>query len=437
MGDGTPPMYVAEFVGTFFLVTSVAYNVALKTDCTWAPLSIACTLMVMVFSFGKVSGANFNPAVSLAVLLQGKGAEAPKYLIYMVVQIVAGLCAGLLLKFGAFTGSKETLDLGNVDGPILMAEFFYSLMLCYVVLNVAVVRSSQFFGCAIGFVVVAGGYGAGKISAGCFNPAIAIGLFVGSGGVSNLQTAFIYAGVELAAAACAFGLSKVANEYHKHLNELLGTFFLVLTVGLNVAKHSCAPVLSIASCLMCMVFAGAPISGGQYNPAVTVAILCRGGGKITPRDVGFNILAQLLGGVLAALVYTNMVPDGDVSLLAAHGAAPAYIGEFLATFVLCNTVLCIATFAAGCDEYVGLAVGMSVMAFGTAVGGVSGGSLNPAVTLSVYIGGVLQHEHVFSHMCLSVLAYVASEIAGGVLAAGIFKLMHPEEKAYEPLAASK
>jgi aquaporin Z len=430
---------VAEFTGTFFLVLSVAYNVAFGTACEWAVLSIACTLMVFVYSFGAVSGANFNPSVTLTCLLEDMTKFSNTTAPYMLIQIAAGLTVGTLLKYGIITGSPFTMDIGKITMPVLLAEFYYTFMLCYVVNNVAVTRSGkQFFGLAIGFVVVAGGYGAGNISKGCFNPAIAIGLFIGASSDygSAIGPVMAYVGVELAAAATAVGLSKVANygladgatpvpENIKILcaclNEFLGTFFLILTIGLNVLTKSCAPVLSIASSLMCWIFAGAEISGAHYNPAVTVALLARG-------SLGSNmkllyIVAQVVGGVLAAVQYSFMVED-SIDLTAPAGLSPMFIGETLATFVLVSTVLSTTFPESGFGEFVGLAVGMCVMAFGTAIGGhVSGGSLNPAVTIGLYSGGMISGG---SSTVTIVLLMVGAEILGGLLAVGVYKATHRE-----------
>ncbi len=71
----------------------------------------------------------------------------------------------------------------------------------------------------------------------------------------------------------------------KYITEFIGTFFLTFTVGMVVlgGKGDFAP-LAIGSVLMVMIFAGGHISGGHYNPAVTLAVLLRG--KITLRDAG-------------------------------------------------------------------------------------------------------------------------------------------------------
>ena len=64
--------YVAEFIGTFFLVLTVGCAAVLGLAGDFAPIAIGSALMVMIFAGGHVSGAHFNPAVTLAVFLRGK-----------------------------------------------------------------------------------------------------------------------------------------------------------------------------------------------------------------------------------------------------------------------------------------------------------------------------------------------------------------------------
>merc|ERR1719310_2118323 len=186
----------------------------------------------------------------------------------------------------------------------MLAEVLYTFVLCFVVLNVAASTKNgcgsldgkpggnqQFYGLAIGFVVVAGGYGAGAISGGAFNPAVALGLDVSSAGV-GFGWGFAYTGYELIGCALAAGLFRVVRpddfdeahngEYNlttKCVSEFLGTYILVLTVGLNVLNNSPAGAWSIAASLMCMIFALGNCSGAHFTPAVTVAIMIAGRDK--------------------------------------------------------------------------------------------------------------------------------------------------------------
>merc|ERR1719387_159856 len=170
-------------------------------------------------------------------------------------------------------------------------------MLCFVVLNVAATKAwdgNQFYGLAIGFVIIAGGYAGGNVSGGAFNPAVALGIDVSSAGL-GFGWGFAYTGYELLGAALAAGLFRVvrpdefggSGEYTlgtKLASEFIGTFFLVLTVGLNVLGKSPGPVFSIAASLMCMIYALGNCSGAHFNPAVTLAIIVSGRGKCDAKE---------------------------------------------------------------------------------------------------------------------------------------------------------
>src|SRR5712691_7024130 len=121
---------------------------------------------------------------------------------------------------------------------------------------------------------------------------------------------------------------------NKYFAEFIGTFFLVLTIGCTVVGHGAGPLapLAIGSALMIMIYAGGHISGGHFNPAVTVAVWLRG--KCPVADVPAYIGSQIVAAVLAAVValYLKGNPDmepGDLKI------GPSLIAEFLGTFALC------------------------------------------------------------------------------------------------------
>merc|ERR1719284_2345155 len=97
-----------------------------------------------------------------------------------------------------------------------------------------------------------------------------------------------------------------ASVLSKLTSEFVGTYMLVLTVGLNVLASSPAGAFSIAASLMCMIYALGDVSGANFNPAVTVAILCSGRDQTNPKQAGAYVLVQLLGGITAAFTYSLM-----------------------------------------------------------------------------------------------------------------------------------
>merc|ERR1719379_3094839 len=164
--------------------------------------------MVSIYALGGISGANFNPAVSVALGLSEK-MRWPEVGIYCVVQLAGSLFAAL--TYGSLFG--KVFNIGPSPGfgwwEALLAETLYTFMLCFVVLNVAVSKknnpdnnNNQFAGLAIGFVIIAGAYGAGSISGGAFNPAVALAIDLSSTGL-NLGWGLAYTGYEILGAALA------------------------------------------------------------------------------------------------------------------------------------------------------------------------------------------------------------------------------------------
>jgi len=445
--------YVAEFVGTFMLVFTVGCNV-ITGGSPFAVTSIACTLMVSIYALGGVSGANFNPAVSFALGI-AKKMEWNEVGKYIAAQIAGGIAAGFAYAVMFWDVFNLEPAAGFSWWQAGLAELIYTFMLCFVVLNVAASKmhagKNQFYGLAIGFVVIAGGYGAGHISGGCFNPAVAIGIDSASAGL-GFGWCVAYTAFELVGAALAAVLFQVCRPEEKNfadsaplpgsydiqarlLSEFLGTYMLVLTVGLNVLGGSKAPVWSIAASLMCMIFALGTCSGAHFNPAVTVAIALSGRNKIASSDIGKYIGVQLVGGICAALTYTVM-ENGQVFPLqpgAGYTWISAYFFEMIFTFMLSFVVLSVATVENSLSQFFGLAIGSCVTAGGYAIGAISGGSLNPAVSTGIALSSMLGGGHGIFHLFL----YIIVEIAGGALAAVVFKKTHEIEYAETPLLTSK
>ncbi len=181
--------YLVEFSGTFFLVLTIGLAVLEPGAGAMAPLAIGSALMVMVYAGGHISGAHYNPAVTLAVWLRGR-CPARDVTPYMAAQIIAGLAASFIVLFVKGPSSVPAARPDSI--PALLVEFLYTFALCYVVLNVATSRNTvgnSFYGLAIGFTVTAGAYSVGPISGGAFNPAVAVGITVM--GLSSLGSMWI------------------------------------------------------------------------------------------------------------------------------------------------------------------------------------------------------------------------------------------------------
>lgn len=196
------PKYVMEFIGTFFLVFTVAAAaVGGWAPLGFAPLAIGSVLMVMIFAGGHISGGHYNPAVSFAVFVRGK-LPMNDLIIYWVVQLAAGVVAALLASslLGISASAPLAVDLTKV----IVAEFLFTFALTFVVLNVATAKGTagnSFYGLAIGFTVLSGAYAVGSISGGVFNPAVGTGITLL--GVLDWGSTVIYTVTHLVAAAVA------------------------------------------------------------------------------------------------------------------------------------------------------------------------------------------------------------------------------------------
>ncbi|HKW31328.1 MAG TPA: aquaporin [Verrucomicrobiae bacterium] len=206
----------------------------------------------------------------------------------------------------------------------------------------------------------------------------------------------------------------------KYLVEFIGTFFLVLTVGMTVINPDAGTIapLAIGSALMIMVYAGGHISGGHYNPAVTLAVWLRG--RCPQSDVLPYMGSQLAGGILAAMAVLFL--KGDPTVVPQEvGIFPALVAELLGTFALAYVVLNVATAKATAgNSYFGLAIGFTVTVMAFALGGVSGGAFNPAVALGITVMHLAKTANLW--------LYLAANFAGGGLAAVAFRFINPEDK---------
>lgn len=172
--------YLAEFVGTFFLVLTIGCTVLAGGAGVIPPLAIGSALMVMIYAAGHLSGAHFNPAVTIAVWLRGR-CPSSDIVPYMASQVLGASAAAATVRF--LRPEKAAAVQAMIpDVPrALTAEFLFTFALAYVVLNVATSKrtsGNSYYGLAIGFTVLTGAFAVGDISGGAFNPAVAIGITV-------------------------------------------------------------------------------------------------------------------------------------------------------------------------------------------------------------------------------------------------------------------
>jgi len=210
----------------------------------------------------------------------------------------------------------------------------------------------------------------------------------------------------------------------KLTTEVIGTFFLVLTIGLVVTAQLPVAPLPIGAVLMVMVYMGGHVSGAHYNPAVTLAVLLRR--RITGSEAGAYVLAQLAGAVLAALaVYAVTGQTFVVTPAEGTSAAVAILVEALFTFALALVVLNVATAPeTEGNSFYGLAIGFTVMAGAFAGGPISGGAFNPAVGIGPALAAALLSGVPVGHIWI----YLVGPLLGGALAAPVYFIQHPEPR---------
>jgi aquaporin Z len=206
-----------------------------------------------------------------------------------------------------------------------------------------------------------------------------------------------------------------------YLTEAIGTFFLVLTIGLTAVGEVAMAPLAIGSALMIMVYMGGHVSGGHYNPAVSLAVMMRG--KLESKELLPYWVSQIVGALLAAAIVYAVTgstfapaPGADSSTMA------ALVIEFLFTFALCLVVLNTATASATeGNSFYGLAIGFTVMVGAFSGGAISGGAFNPAVGIGPIVMNAVAGGGSFGDIWL----YLVGPLLGGVVAAMVFKMQHP------------
>lgn len=206
----------------------------------------------------------------------------------------------------------------------------------------------------------------------------------------------------------------------KYLTEFIGTFFFVLVICASVLTAQPLAALAIGSALMVMIYAGGHISGGHYNPAVSLAAFIRG--RLDTKDLLPYWASQLLGAALAAGVAVFVVGHkGHTGAIANDMIVKALLVEFLFTFALAYVVLNVATSKDNDgNSFYGLAIGFIVLCGAISLGAISGGAFNPAVALGVTLAGLSSWS--------SIWIFLVANLLGGAAAGYAFKALNPTDK---------
>ena len=361
---------LTEFVGTLFLVFTIA--TAAGQGAVLAAVSIGFTLTCMIYAGGHVSGAHYNPAVTLAVAIRGKAGGAINIVGYVVAQFAGAAVGAALASAFGIDGGIGFPSVGDryTAAQALVCEIILTMALTNTVLNVATstkTAGNGFYGLAIGFTVLSGAISVGGISGGCFNPAVAL-LCVFRREWSDI-TIYIF-GPLIGGALGALLFRLTADDELKPpdapptvpelvrmlLVEFWGTFMLCFTVALAASPYngSGLAALSIGLILMAQVYTGGATSGANYNPAVSCALLVRfqtaGAGaacakireKFSPAKAVSYILVQsvaaLVAGGIASWIAGGRPSDDNAGGApfpgAGYSTGQAFLSELMGTFML-------------------------------------------------------------------------------------------------------
>ena len=231
----------------------------------------------------------------------------------------------------------------------------------------------------------------------------------------------------------------------KLICEFLGTTAIVFIYGVAGSAGLTGDfAITIGATVTAITYAGGHLTGGLYNPAITVATAIRG--KI---DFGLccaYIAIQLCAGLLGALS----------SMCLKYGAATGFIGhptlgedvsdgsaclaEIVVTFALCHTFLHVATTVTQANNsYYGLATGLTVLSGTISVGGVSGACFNPAVAMLTLVhkwqmwsqADFASFEDITTGAD-KVWIHVLGPLVGAIFAGVLFLATHPRELDGQP-----
>ncbi len=358
--------------------------------------------MVLVYGFGPVSGAHFNPAVTLGVKISKPDFSNTDTGMYIIMQILGALLAasfwfnviGHTDPINSFTiGPKGEFDVWSA----LATECLFTCFLVFCVLNTALARANagnEYYGLCIGFAVVSGGYAAGPISGAVLNPAIGIGAGIITSNSVSSSFFLQYALAQLAGGCIAALLYRVVRpEEYRAANdadglgarlcaEFIGCYFLCCVVGCNVlavAGGNAMTPVSIAAALLCIIYAIGTSSGGHVNPAVTIGIALSGRGKIATVEACYYILAHLLAGfasamTVGAITESAVNEDGDTVTFTlgarclasgddriCFGWGHVFAVEAIFTAILVWAVLTVATSKQSLSTLHGLVIGFAVI----------------------------------------------------------------------------
>lgn len=450
---------LAEFIGTFFLALIIGCSKIITAGS--AALGIGFGLTALVYLTGPISGGQLNPAVTIGLLVRSKISlfEA----VYCIFFQIWGVMFAGLISYGLYYDQWNNLGAPSVHNSDRRIQSFFGELiqtfgLVSVVLNTATTKAqanNSYFGLAIGFVVFSGAVVIGGVSGACFNPAIAL-LSLMKGDFDDLWVFLCGPTLGGVLAGLVFRITNpseweesdpIARLTKSHHNpsgnltrmaamltqEFIGTFFIAWTIALSVnATSSTNATIAIGAIVVSMVYSGGSISGGHYNPCVTLGVYLRGRLEtphmMRPLDVFLYFTVQFLSSFLAG-AFAIYVQGGSNYIgspllnLDSHSLFSIVVVEFIFSTMLVLTVLSTATTEkVGGNSYFGIAIGFAITAGIVTVNDISGGVFNPAIGVALPALTGNDSEDLW--------VYVVGDFLGAAAAAGIYYFWHLDEGSF-------
>jgi len=373
---------VAEFIGTFFLAFTVAATQTTEFVANRG-IYIGFVLTSLIYAFGPISGGQLNPAVSLALLVRKKLSLFK--MVYCWLAQFAGAAVAGLVCYGVYDNDWKLVgfpSIATTSKRSFVSEMVQSFALTTAVLNTATTdkqKDNSYYGIAIGFTVVSGALCTGAASGGAFNPAVGIlaalhgngkdfAVYVFGPLMGGLLSGLIFrlTNPDEMKSKNTFILAKLAekfavktftkNEYVIKtvsclVMEGIGTFFLTYTIALTanytdparLGKPQANAFLAIGTILASMIYTGGAVSGGHYNPCVSLAVFCRERFSKVENAMSFAYLimyfvAQIGSGFVACSIAAFVAGGKDKIAAPAvgqgHSHFAAFVVEFLFSFLL-------------------------------------------------------------------------------------------------------
>ena len=324
-----------EFIGTFFLC--FAYSCKTHMEFSIAPLAVGATYAGVVYAGGPVSGAHYNPATTVALLVRGNIISAKNATLYMLTQALAAICAAVIAGgVFAFSNNAYPTPADDIDDWNAFAtEMLFTFMLAFVILHVSTrdeVAGNGYFGLAIGLAYTAALIATGDLSGCALNPAIGLLAFI-NGDWNGAKQAYIYIfgpPIGAAIAGVVFRLTTMVDSaeesgqsaqivsqgtYVTFLVEAVGTFFVCLVYAFTSPGIHLSP-LAVGCAYAAITYAGGPVSGGCFNPVVALAVAFRNfGTDLAPIFKPSTLLLYIAAQVAGALAVRSCV---EIKFRASH-----------------------------------------------------------------------------------------------------------------------